>query len=124
MFTDSVHVRFPNAAFEQYGMYDVIQRFPAAEDPKFPPFQLRVLSPVETLMDTLVPEEDPYKATKSQTTNAIVAAIFAFLIQNEQQGLSEDNQMIDQVLSQILGNMDKPVISLPEFLCGEFYTFA
>ena len=77
-----------------------------------------MLSPVETLINVLAPEENPYNATASKATSAVVAALFAYVIQNEQQGLTEDHDMVDQVLSEILMNMEKPIVSLAEFLCG------
>ena len=101
-----------------HGFYDVVPRFPASEDPNFPPYQLRVLSPVESLINAIVPEEDPYHANLSEATNAVVASLIAFLIQNEQQGILDDSQMMDEVMSQILLNMDNPIVSLSQFLCG------
>ena len=92
--------------------------FPVDTDAKFPPFELRVLSPVETLINVLAPDEDPYHITASQTTNAVVAALFAYLIQTEEQG-TQSIEMIDTVLSQILPNMDRPITSIAQFLSGK-----
>lgn len=106
--------------FTTYGIYTVIPRFPANPHPKFPQFKLRVLSAVETLINVLAPEEDPYHATAAQATTAVIAPLLAYLIQNEQQGVEEDPYIVDQVLSQIFPCLEEPIVSISEYLCGRF----
>ncbi len=100
-----------------YGTYTVVPVFPVDPNPKFPPFELQVLSPIQSLINALSPseDEDPYNA--SPINNVIVAAVFAYLIQTEDRGI-ESTEMIDNLLSQILHAMDRRIMSIPQFLCG------
>ena len=79
-----------------------------------------MLSPTEALLQTLTPEDSLGAATSpSQNSRAVFAALLAYHVQREQQGLEESSEVMDEILSQIFPSLDNPIVSIVKFLCGK-----
>lgn len=103
-----------NAAFKVCGVYSVIPKFDLTEQQTCPPFNIKVLSPLEAMNTCLM-------SSSSADGNycGLLAAFVAYLIKMEEKGERVENvDFIDDVFYNTIKKMEIPRSNLATFLAG------